>query len=123
MCQVNNGGCHPQAVCNENPCKDPYIRWLIVINFNLSLFVLAISWTYVWCTCPKGYIGHGYGIGGCMSSSSDTIVTEVPSIGCDPNPCVNGKCMDTIRGHVCDCLEGFTGAFTIIYNIYFEKLI
>lgn len=82
------------------------LYFLLMINY-----FSAISWSYVSCACPSGYTGHGYGISGCTPSSSTEISsgTEVPSFGCSPNPCVHGNCMNTPKGHICVCFDGFAG--------------
>lgn len=40
--------------------------------------------------------------------SIDHLITDVDE--CNSNPCVNGTCMDKLRGYRCTCNRGFTGS-------------
>ena len=37
-----------------------------------------------------------------------TVVVEVDE--CHSNPCVNGECIDQIKGFMCNCSDGYYGA-------------
>ncbi|KAL3289762.1 hypothetical protein HHI36_023157 [Cryptolaemus montrouzieri] len=82
ICKTNNGNCHPSATCHDFP---------------------SISSTYVECRCPKGYIGNGIGAMGCIALTSSR---------CNPNPCVNGKCIlntNSLEGYTCQCSGTYYG--------------
>ncbi|CAF0808821.1 unnamed protein product [Brachionus calyciflorus] len=46
------------------------------------------------CSCAAGFTG---------------IHCDEPVNDCDPNPCVNGKCIDQHLGYICECPKGFMG--------------
>lgn len=79
-CKINNGGCHPLAICSES------------------------SFSGVTCRCHSGYIGDG--IASCVPHSSPTDTTGA----CASNPCVHGTCVPgTGNTFSCHCQDGFTG--------------
>ncbi|KAK6490308.1 cubilin [Huso huso] len=53
------------------------------------------------CVCPPGYTGNGYGQSGCAPFSD---------ICQEQNPCVNGQCISTTSGYICNCDPGWAGA-------------
>ncbi|KAJ8307337.1 hypothetical protein KUTeg_015421 [Tegillarca granosa] len=111
VCNINNGGCHPQATCTESPA------------------------TGRTCTCRPGYIGNGIGPSGCIqqgdtsgpcasnpcrngaacqnSGSTYRCVCNPGYTGqqcqinineCASNPCQNGgTCTDLVNGYSCQC--------------------
>ncbi|XP_063159632.1 cubilin [Candoia aspera] len=113
-CSVNNGGCHPLAVCNSTSGPVPN------------------------CVCPDGYTGNGYGPDGCFPLST-ICQTHNPCVNgqclvtvsgynceCDPgwvginctenvdecssNPCQHGgSCTDGVNGYSCECTDSWTG--------------
>ncbi|XP_026541985.1 cubilin-like [Notechis scutatus] len=108
ICSVDNGGCHPLAVCNN------------------------ISGTVPNCVCPDGYTGNGYGSNGCFALST-ICQTHNPCVNgqcldtafgynceCDPgwigincsekigecsrNPCYcGGGCITGVNGYTREC--------------------
>jgi len=84
-CAINNGGCHPLAICTENP---------------------SLTSSYVLCRCPSGYIGNGMGPNGCQ-------LTDVPvNSACASNPCVYGRCTSNgANDFTCTCNPGYSGTW------------
>ena len=79
-CKINNGGCHPLAVCIDGP----YGR--------------------VQCLCHSGYIGDG--IVSCLPATNASIVSGA----CGSNPCIHGTCVShDANKFSCNCQPGFVG--------------
>ena len=79
-CKINNGGCHPLALCTES------------------------SFSGVTCRCHIGFIGDG--ITSCLPDPATLVTPEV----CKNNPCVHGTCVPGLGNtFVCDCQPGYTG--------------
>lgn len=79
-CKVNNGGCHPLALCTDSP------------------------YSLVTCRCPVGYIGDG--IVSCVPDTSTSIASEA----CKNHPCIHGSCVPGVGNNfVCNCQPGYTG--------------
>lgn len=73
---------HP--LCDKNPCvNDGVCR----VQPNANTFD---------CDCPEGFIGSR---------------CEINNDDCESDPCFNsGRCIDEVRGFVCDCIgTGYTG--------------
>ncbi|KAF6018837.1 CUBN [Bugula neritina] len=85
ICNTNNGGCHPNAQCYDNP----------------ALPVRS-------CRCNPGYTGNGEGSNGCVPTEGGVTPNPDP---CSPNPCRHGNCFTLSNSNVftCSCLEGWTG--------------
>ncbi|XP_063063043.1 cubilin [Engraulis encrasicolus] len=120
-CETNNGGCStsPMVPCMNTmgsfhcgQCPAGYegdgktcTQVNICATNNGGCYPLATctavpgSNTPV-CTCPPGYVGNGYGPTGC---------TQVTDICSTNNPCVNGQCVSTTTGYVCNCDPGWAG--------------
>ncbi|KAF5295928.1 hypothetical protein FQR65_LT10359 [Abscondita terminalis] len=83
ICGINNGGCHYLAQCRDNP---------------------SISSTYVECICPRGYVGAGIGVNGCIQSSQSGNT-------CASNPCLFGTCIENnaTGSYICQCRRRYTG--------------
>ncbi|KAL2085662.1 hypothetical protein ACEWY4_018982 [Coilia grayii] len=120
-CETNNGGCStsPMVPCMNTmgsyhcgQCPAGYegdgktcTQANICATNNGGCYPLATctavpgSNTPV-CTCPPGYVGNGYGPTGC---------TQVSDICQTNNPCVNGQCVSTTTGYICNCDPGWAG--------------
>nr|XP_020470999.1 cubilin [Monopterus albus] len=120
-CLTNNGGCSttPMVQCLNTmgsfhcgPCPPGYegdgrtcTQTDICATNNGGCYPLATcsstpGSSLPICTCPPGYIGNGYGPTGC---------TQTNNICETNNPCVNGQCVATTSGYICNCNSGWEG--------------
>ncbi|VVC99646.1 unnamed protein product [Leptidea sinapis] len=82
-CRINNGGCHPSALCIEKR----------IFEENR-------------CFCPRGMQGDGIGIHGCYFARG-TNSTDA----CEDNPCgAHGRCHQIRSGYTCICAQGYGGS-------------
>ncbi|XP_074049030.1 cubilin [Macrotis lagotis] len=118
-CETDNGGCSvaPMVQCINTPgssecgaCPPGYQgngKVCTLINVcsennggchpNASCF--RGSGSLPTCICQAGYTGHGYGPSGCVPLSQI----------CQSQPCVNGRCLETVSGYHCLCNPGWEG--------------
>lgn len=112
-CQVDNGGCHPNARCTgENCCAEFFYTFKIIFRDYISLkkyFNFAEVGSNVQCQCLPGFSGIGIGPFGCEVSDATNLTP------CSPNPCKNsGRCYVTSSTNfTCVCRPGFTGKILI----------
>ncbi len=109
-CHVNNGGCHPMAVCFS-----------------------AGAAGMVQCFCRQGYTGYGVGPMGCTPGrgpgGGGPILPPPGGDGdggggvvlspCASGPCLNGAtCIPLATSYMCNCPPGYTGFMcqTVINN-------
>lgn len=83
-CSINKGGCHPSAVCIDNP---------------------GLGGQIAQCICPQGMNGDGIGLNGCYVS------TDNSTQNCLSSPCgIHGRCHPLPGGYTCICATGYGGA-------------